>query len=298
MDDFRPPPLLQVKVTIARENDLHELHALVLNAMAAQQDLGCTLDAHEKAMVIGAQSELQLEHVIRQLRESGLQVRIGTPQVAHRETIRRPTRVDYSHKKQTGKTGQFARVILEVMPNERGKGNTFESRIVESAIPKEYVLAVERGTRSAQAAGPLLGCPIVDVDVALIDIALHEMDSSISTFEIASLSAMREALGRAGSLLLEPMMKIEMTLPERYVESVIEDLHSRRGAIVDSSIASNESTLTALVPLAEALDYPNRLRSLTGNTATYSTAFSHFEPVEGEGVGPDDAPPVANRMRA
>ncbi len=204
---------------------------------------------------------------------------VGAPQVAYRETIRKSTEIDYTHKKQTGGTGQFARVKFVVEPNEIGAGFTFENKIVGGVVPKEYIPGVEKGLNSVMGSGPIAGFPVVDVKVSLIDGAYHEVDSSAIAFEIASRAAFREAIEKANPALLEPVMKVECVSPEEYVGSVIGDLNSRRGQIQGQDMRGNANVITAFVPLANMFGYVNQLRSMSQGRASYTMQFDHYEQV-------------------
>ena len=208
-----------------------------------------------------------------------VEVTVGAPQVAYRETITRAAEVDYTHKKQTGGTGQFARVILEIEPNEKGKGYEFESKIVGGTVPKEFIPGVEKGLNSVMTSGVVAGFPVVDVKVALVDGAYHEVDSSAIAFEIAARAALREGLQKAGSVLLEPIMKVEVTTPEDYLGGVIGDLNSRRGQIVGTGNRGNAQIVNAMVPLANMFGYVNNLRSMSQGRASYTMQFDHYEQV-------------------
>ena len=212
-------------------------------------------------------------------REFKVEANIGAPQVAYRETISRPTEIDYTHKKQTGGTGQFARVKLEITPTEPGEGYSFESRIVGGAVPKEYIPGVEKGIKSVMDSGPLAGFPVIDFKVQLIDGAFHDVDSSVLAFEIASRAAMREGLKKAGAKLLEPIMKVEVVTPEEYTGGVIGDLTSRRGMINGQDSRGNANVIAAMVPLANMFGYINQLRSMTSGRAVFSMEFDHYDTV-------------------
>jgi elongation factor G len=201
---------------------------------------------------------------------------IGAPQVAFRERITRPAEVDYTHKKQTGGTGQYARVKFVVEPNEPGKGFEFESKIVGGAVPKEYIPGVEKGLNSVLGSGVVAGFPVVDVKVSLIDGAYHEVDSSALAFEIASRAAFREALEKGKSVLLEPIMKVEVVTPEDYTGSVIGDLNSRRGQIQGQDMRGNANVINAMVPLMNMFGYVNNLRSMSQGRATFTMQFDHY----------------------
>ena len=204
---------------------------------------------------------------------------MGAPQVAYRERMTKKTEVDYTHKKQTGGTGQFARVKLVVQPNETGAGFAFESKIVGGAVPKEYIPGVEKGLQSVIGAGVVAGFPVVDIKVELIDGAFHEVDSSALAFEIASRAALREALQKGASVLLEPVMKVEVTTPEDYTGSVIGDLNSRRGQIQGQDMRGNAVVINAMVPLANMFGYVNTLRGMSQGRASYTMQFDHYEQV-------------------
>ena len=206
-------------------------------------------------------------------------VNVGAPQVAYRETIRKATDIDYTHKKQTGGTGQFARVKFTIEPGEVGTGFVFESKIIGGSVPKEYFPGVEKGLNSVMSSGPIAGFPVVDVKVALTDGAYHEVDSSAIAFEIASRAALREGLQKANPVLLEPVMKVEVVSPEEYLGSVIGDLNSRRGQISGTDTRGNAQIVTAMVPLANMFGYVNTLRSFSQGRASYTMLFDHYDEV-------------------
>ena len=202
--------------------------------------------------------ELHLDILVdRMRREFKVEANIGAPQVAYRETISREHEIDYTHKKQTGGTGQFARVKLIISPTEPGEGYSFESKIVGGAVPKEYIPGVEKGIKSVMDSGPLAGFPVIDFKVSLIDGAFHDVDSSVLAFEIASRAAMRDGLKKAGAKLLEPIMKVEVVTPEEYTGGVIGDLTSRRGMINGQDSRGNANVIAAMVPLANMFGYIN-----------------------------------------
>jgi elongation factor G len=208
-----------------------------------------------------------------------VEANIGAPQVAYRERITKPVTIDYTHKKQTGGTGQYARVKIIAEPNEPGKGYEFESKIVGGNVPKEYIPGVEKGLESVMGSGVLAGFPVVDLKVQLVDGAYHDVDSSALAFEIASRAALREALQKGGSVLLEPIMKVEVVTPEDYTGSVIGDLNSRRGQIQGQDMRGNANVVNAMVPLANMFGYVNTLRSMSQGRATFTMQFDHYEQV-------------------
>jgi elongation factor G len=224
--------------------------------------------------------ELHLDILIdRMKREFKVEANIGAPQVAYRETISREAEIDYTHKKQTGGTGQFARVKLIITPTEAGEGYSFESKIIGGAVPKEYIPGVEKGIQSVMDSGPLAGFPVIDFKVQLIDGAFHDVDSSILAFEIASRAAMRDGLKKAGAKLLEPIMKVEVVTPEEYTGGVIGDLTSRRGMVQGQDSRGNANVIDCMVPLANMFGYINTLRSMTSGRAVFTMQFDHYDAV-------------------
>ena len=204
---------------------------------------------------------------------------VGKPQVAFRETITQKGEFNYTHKKQTGGTGQFARVKLIISPTEPGEGYSFESKVVGGSVPKEYIPGVEKGIKSVMDSGPLAGFPVIDFKVALIDGAYHDVDSSVLAFEIASRAAMRDGLKKAGAKLLEPIMKVEVVTPEEYTGGVIGDLTSRRGMVTGQDSRGNANVIASMVPLANMFGYINTLRSMTSGRAVFSMEFDHYDAV-------------------
>jgi elongation factor G len=224
--------------------------------------------------------ELHLDILVdRMRREFKVEANVGAPQVAYRETISHMAEVDYTHKKQTGGTGQFARVKLVIEPLERGQGYAFENRIVGGVVPKEYIPGVEKGIKSVMDSGPLAGFPVIDFKVSLVDGAYHDVDSSVLAFEIAARAAMREGLKKAGAKLLEPIMKVEVVTPEEYTGSIIGDLTSRRGMVQGQDSRGNANVITAFVPLANMFGYINTLRSMSSGRAVFTMLFDHYEAV-------------------
>ena len=212
-------------------------------------------------------------------REFKVEANIGAPQVAYRETISRQAEIDYTHKKQTGGSGQFARVKMVITPTEPGEGFSFESKVVGGTVPKEYIPGVEKGVKSVMDSGPLAGFPVIDFKVALIDGAYHDVDSSVLAFEIAASAAMRDGMKKAGAKLLEPIMKVEVVTPEEYTGGIIGDLTSRRGQISGQESRGNAVVVNAFVPLANMFGYINNLRSMSSGRAVFTMLFDHYEAV-------------------
>jgi elongation factor G len=237
-------------------------------------------DQESGQTIMKGMGELHLDVLIdRMRREFRVEANIGAPQVAYRETVSHEAEVDYTHKKQSGGAGQFARVKLVIEPTGPGEGYSFESLIVGGTVPKEYVPGVEKGIKSVMDSGPLAGFPVIDFKVRLIDGAYHDVDSSVLAFEIAARAAMREGLKKAGAKLLEPMMKVEVITPEEYVGDVIGDLNSRRGMVQGTESRGVASAVNAFVPLANMFGYINNLRSMSSGRAQFTMQFDHYDPV-------------------
>jgi len=224
--------------------------------------------------------ELHLEIIIDRLRrEYGVDANIGAPQVAYRETITRAADITYTHKKQTGGSGQYAEVKLHFEPLQPGTGFQFENKVVGGSVPKEYVPGVEKGVRGSLDNGVLAGFPVIDLKVQLTDGKYHEVDSSALAFEIASRAAMKEGLAKAAPKLLEPVMRVEVVTPRDYMGDVIGDLNSRRGRITGQDQRGNAEVINAMVPLANMFGYVNNLRSMSQGRAQYTMHFDHYEQV-------------------
>ncbi|HOV04736.1 MAG TPA: elongation factor G, partial [Kaistiaceae bacterium] len=275
-----PDPVIEIAIEPKTKNDQEKM-GLALNRLAAEDpSFRVKTDEESGQTIIAGMGELHLDIIVdRMKREFKVEANIGAPQVAYRETITKPTEVDYTHKKQTGGSGQFARVKLVVKPSEAGEGFKFESKIVGGAVPKEYVPGVDKGVQSVMTSGVLAGFPVVDVAVELIDGAYHDVDSSVLAFEIASRAAMREAMQKAAPKLLEPIMKVEVVTPEEYMGDVIGDLNSRRGQIMGTEMRGIANVINAMVPLANMFGYVNSLRSMSQGRAQYTMQFDHYEQV-------------------
>ena len=277
--DF-PEPVIEMAVEPRTKVDQEKM-AIALHKLAAEDpSFRVSTDSESGQTIIKGMGELHLDIKVDILKRTHkVEVSVGAPQVAYRETITKPVEVDYIHKKQTGGTGQYARVIIEVEPNQKGAGYLFESKIVGGTVPKEFIPGVEKGLNSVLTSGVVIGFPVVDLKVALTDGAYHEVDSSAIAFEIAARSALREALQKAGSVLLEPIMKVEVTSPEEYLGGVIGDLNSRRGHIIGTGSRGNAQIINAMVPLANMFGYVNNLRSMSQGRASYTMQFDHYEQV-------------------
>jgi len=275
-----PEPVIEIAVEPKSKADQEKLGIALAKLAAEDPSFRVSTDQESGQTILRGMGELHLDIKVDILRRTyKVDANIGQPQVAYREKLTKRTEIDYTHKKQTGGTGQFARVKFVVEPNEPGKGFEFASKIIGGAVPKEYIPGVEKGLNSVLGAGILAGFPVVDIKVELIDGAYHDVDSSALAFEIASRAALREALQKGGSVLLEPVMKVEVVSPEEYTGSVIGDLNSRRGQIQGQDMRGNANVINAMVPLANMFGYVNQLRSFSQGRANFTMQFDHYEEV-------------------
>ena len=272
-----PEPVIEIAIEPKSKADQEKLGIALAKLAAEDPSFSVSTDHESGQTILKGMGELHLDIKVDILKRTyKVDANIGAPQVAFRERITKPANVDYTHKKQTGGTGQFAAVSLVVEPNEPGGGYVFESKIVGGAVPKEYIPGVEKGIESVLGAGVVAGFPVVDVKVALVDGKYHDVDSSALAFEIASRAAFREALQKGKSVLLEPIMKVEVVTPEDYTGSVIGDLNSRRGQIQGQDMRGNANVINAMVPLMNMFGYVNNLRSMSQGRATFTMQFDHY----------------------
>ena len=275
-----PDPVIEIAVEPKTKADQEKMSNALQRLAQEDPSFRVTSDVESGQTILKGMGELHLDILIdRMRREFKVEANIGAPQVAYRETIGKEVEVDYTHKKQSGGSGQFARVKMVVGPNEVGAGEVFESEIVGGSVPKEYIPGVEKGINSVKDSGPLAGFPVIDFKVRLIDGAYHDVDSSVLAFEIAGRAAMREAIQKGAPKLLEPIMKVEVVTPEEYMGDVIGDLNSRRGQISGTESRGVATAIMANVPLANMFGYVNNLRSMTQGRAQYTMLFSHYESV-------------------
>ena len=275
-----PEPVIEVAVEPKTKGDQEKM-GLALSRLA-QEDPSFRVKSDEESgqTVIAGMGELHLDIIVdRMRREFSVEADVGAPQVAYRETFTKETEVDYTHKKQSGGSGQFARVKMTISPMEPGGGFEFENKIVGGSIPREYIPGVEKGIESVRENGVLAGFPMIDFRVTLFDGAYHDVDSSVMAFEIAARAAFREASREAGAKLLEPIMNVEVVTPDDHMGDVIGDLSSRRGQVRGTETRGNASVISAMVPLANMFGYVNTLRSMTQGRAQYSMTFDHYEQV-------------------
>ncbi len=275
-----PEPVIEIAVEPKTKADQEKMGMAL--ARLASEDPSLRLSSNEETgqTILKGMGELHLEIIVdRMKREFKVEANVGAPQVAYRETISKKYQVDYTHKKQSGGAGQFARIIVDLEPLPPGSGFVFESKIVGGSVPKEYVPGVEKGFNSMLGNGVLAGFPVIDFKATLVDGAYHDVDSSVMAFEIAARAAFREGLPKAGAKLLEPIMKVEVVTPEDYMGDVIGDLSSRRGQVQGMDSRGNARVVNAMVPLASMFGYVNTLRSMSQGRATYSMVFDHYADV-------------------
>ena len=275
-----PEPVIEIAVEPKTKADQEKMSTALQRLASEDPSFRVSVDHESGQTIIKGMGELHLDIIVdRMKREFKVEANVGAPQVAYRETITRAAEIDYTHKKQSGGSGQFARITLVFEPTEQGEGYSFTSEIVGGAVPKEYIPGVEKGLKGAQDTGIIAGFPVVDFKVRLIDGAYHDVDSSALAFEIASRAAFKEGMQKAGPQLLEPVMKVEVVTPEDYMGDIIGDLNSRRGQISAMEDRGNAKVISAMVPLSSMFGYINNLRSMSQGRANYSMVFDHYEPV-------------------
>lgn len=275
-----PEPVIQVAVEPKTKADQEKMGIALSRLIAEDPSLRVHMDEESGQTVLSGMGELHLEIIIDRLkREFKVEANVGAPQVAYRETFSKPVEVDYTHKKQSGGAGQFARVKMKFAPLEAGSGFQFASKIVGGNVPKEYIPGVEKGIQLSMDSGIIAGFPVVDVYAELYDGAYHDVDSSVFAFELAARAAFREAMQKSAPKLLEPIMKVEVITPEEYMGDIIGDLNSRRGQISSMETRANAKVISADVPLANMFGYVNNLRSMSQGRAQFTMTFSHYSQV-------------------
>ncbi|MGB8525885.1 MAG: elongation factor G [Rhodoplanes sp.] len=275
-----PDPVIEIAIEPKSKADQEKLGVALAKLAAEDPSFRVSTDPESGQTILKGMGELHLDIKVDILKRSyKVDANIGQPQVAYREKITKPVTIDYVHKKQTGGSGQFAGVKIVVEPKEPGTGYEFENKVIGGNVPKEYIPGVEKGLSSVLTSGVLAGFPVVDLKVSLVDGKYHDVDSSALAFEIASRAALREGLQKGGSVLLEPIMRVEVVTPEDYTGSVIGDLNSRRGHIQGQDMRGNANVVNAMVPLANMFGYVNVLRSMTQGRATFTMQFDHYEQV-------------------
>ena len=272
-----PDPVIEVAVEPKTKGDQEKMGVALGRLAQEDPSFQVASDPESGQTVIKGMGELHLDILVdRMKREFKVEANVGQPQVAYRETIEREAVVDYTHKKQTGGSGQFARVKIQFEPLEPGSGFVFENKVVGGSVPREFVPGVEKGLKSARETGVFAGFPVIDFQATLIDGASHDVDSSVLAFEIASRAAFREGVVKAKPVLLEPIMRVEVVTPDEFTGSVNGDLSSRRGSVTGMEMRGNAQVVTAMVPLANMFGYVNTLRSMTQGRAQYTMHFDHY----------------------
>jgi elongation factor G len=275
-----PDPVIEIAVEPKTKADQEKMGEALARLAKEDPSFRVTSDEESGQTIIKGMGELHLDIIVdRMKREFKVEANVGAPQVAYRETILQSTEVTYIHKKQSGGSGQFAKVTLSVEPLEPGKGREVENKIKGGAIPKEFIPGVEKGVLSVAESGILAGFPVIDYKVTILDGLHHDVDSSVLAFEIASRMCFREACQKATLKLLEPMMQVEVVTPEDFMGDVIGDLNSRRGQVASTEARGNATAIKATVPLANMFGYINNLRSSTQGRAQYTMQFSHYDKV-------------------
>jgi len=275
-----PDPVIEVAVEPKTKADQEKMGMALARLAREDPSFRVSSDEESGQTIIAGMGELHLDILVdRMRREFNVEANVGAPQVAYRETFTKEADIDYTHKKQSGGSGQFARIKFIIEPGEIGSGVVFESTIVGGSIPREYIPGVEKGVRTVAENGVLAGFPVIDFKVKLYDGGYHDVDSSVLAFEIAARAAMREIAPRAGAKLLEPIMKVEVVTPEDYMGDVIGDLNSRRGQISSTEARGVATAINAMVPLANMFGYVNNLRSMSQGRAQYTMQFDHYEQV-------------------
>jgi elongation factor G len=275
-----PDPVIEIAIEPKTKADQEKMGVALARLASEDPSFRITSDPETGQTVIKGMGELHLEIKVDILRrEYKVEANIGAPQVAYRETITKKNEIDYTHKKQSGGAGQFARVKIEFEPLEPGSGFIFENKVVGGSVPKEYIPGVTKGLQSALDTGVVAGFPMIDFKATLIDGAYHDVDSSALAFEIAARAAFREGIGKCGPKLLEPIMKVEVVTPEDYMGDVIGDLNSRRGQVTGMDQRANARVINAMVPLASMFGYVNTLRSMSQGRAQFTMTFDHYEQV-------------------
>jgi len=275
-----PDPVIEIAVELKTKNDQEKMSQGLARLAAEDPSFRVETDLESGQTIMKGMGELHLDILVDRLkREFKVEANIGAPQVAYRETIGHEVEHTYTHKKQSGGSGQFGEVKMVITPTEPGEGYSFESKIVGGAVPKEYIPGVEKGIKSVMDSGPLAGFPVIDFKVSLLDGKFHDVDSSVLAFEIAARMCMREGMRKAGAKLLEPIMKVEVVTPEDYTGNIIGDLTSRRGQVQGQEPRGNAIAIEAFVPLANMFGYINNLRSMSSGRAQFTMSFDHYDPV-------------------
>ena len=275
-----PDPVIEVAIEPKTKGDQEKMGMALVRLAQEDPSFRVSTDQESGQTILKGMGELHLEIKVDILKRTyKVDANVGAPQVAYRETLTKPVTIDYTHKKQTGGSGQFARVKIEYEPLQPGEGFVFENKIVGGSVPKEFIPSVEKGIKAQKESGLLAGFPVIDFKATLVDGAYHEVDSNALTFDIAARASFRELTSKGAVKLLEPIMKVEVVTPEDFLGGVIGDLNSRRGQVQGTDARGNAQVVTAMVPLANMFGYINALRSMSQGRAQYSMQFDHYEQV-------------------
>lgn len=293
------PDVVEIAIEPKTRADQEKLELALTLLATDDPSFRVTTDHEFGQTIVKGTSEVDLQELIERLKdEFEVEANVGAPQVAYREYLAKPVEVDFTHKKQTGGSGQFGRVRIAVAPGELDSGVQFFNEIEGDNIPSEYVPSIQKGMREIAESGSLMGFPIVDFEVHLIDGAYHDTDSSPLAFEIAGRGAMREAAERAGIKLLEPIMKVEVVTPVDYLGDIIGVLNNRGGQIQHADMRGDAQVVVATAPMAELFGLEKELSGLTGRGAVVEIVFDRYAPIETNGIDPDDTFPAAAALRA
>ena len=293
------PDVLEIAVEPKMSADQERLDLALMRLAAENPGFHFATDRNSGQTILKGSGEVQLENLVDLVRrEFSIEVNFGAPHVAYRETLGKPVEVDYTHTKHTGRSYQFGRVKVSVIPGERGSGVTFFDETKGGNIPREYIPSVEKGMRETAETGSLIGFPIIDFEIHLIDGAYHDIDSSALAFEITGRGAMREAAKKAGIKILEPIMKVEVVTPAYYLGDVIGALNSRRAEILSTASRSDTQVAIAIAPMAQLLGLEKELNSLIAGGAVVDIVWDRYDFVEWSYTDPDDTFPAAAALRA
>jgi elongation factor G len=288
-------PLIEIKLTTSSEVNRIKLEASLVGLARNDSQLVFTTESESDETLIGGKSEIHLDSIIKSLQSHGLVFKIGAPQVSYRETITRGVHTDYTFKKSVAGQAEYARVVLAIEPAARGAGNTLNSEAINNSDLIKFLPAVAKGIYSVLSSGPIIGFPIVDLNVTWLDGAYHEVDSSQLAFEVAARTAIRQMIDDASPVLLEPIMKVKITMPEPYLGVVIESLNSRCGKVLGTTDRNKMCAIDALVSLANMFGYGLSLQNISNGLAAFTMDFSHYQ-IVGPPSDPDNfSPAVAKR---
>ena len=275
-----PEPVIHLSVEPKSKADQDKMTTALQKLQEEDPTFQTRTDQETGEVIIGGMGELHLDIIVdRMRREFKVEANVGAPQVSYRETIRKPAKVEGKFQRQTGGRGQYGHVVIEFEPNEEGGGFVFENKIVGGVVPREYIPAVEAGLKDALERGMIAGYPVVDIKAALVFGSYHDVDSSEMAFKVAASLALRNAVSQTNPVILEPMMKVEVVIPEEYLGDIMGDITSRRGRVEGMEARGNAQVVRAMVPLSEMFGYATALRSNTQGRGTYSMVFDHYEEV-------------------